>query len=97
MPAGDVARAASLFLRLAFTVDIVFHDALLANIMHDRKALHGARRRVRRCIDCATSGEMPQTVVPDMPAPADAMLDAAPESRCQAHDMREYRAGLYRP
>ena len=65
-----------------FTVDIVFHDALPANIMHDRKEI---ARRAQESVDTAlvalTGGEMPQTVVSDAPVPADAKLDVAPESR----------------
>jgi hypothetical protein len=50
--------------------------------MHDRKAI---ARRAQDTVDAAlialTSGEMPQTVLPEAHVPADAMLDAAPESR----------------
>ena len=64
-----------------FTVDIVFHDALPANIMHDRKAI---ARRAQETVDAAlvalTGGGMPQTVVSDTPVPADAKLDAAPKA-----------------
>ena len=82
---GDAALVPHLLFTLGsppFTVDIVFHDALPANVMHDRKAI---ARRAQDTVDAAlialTSGEMPQTVVPEAHVPADAMLDAAPESR----------------
>ena len=82
---GDAALVPHLLFTLGsppFTVDIVFHDALPANIMHDRKAI---ARRAQESVDTAlvalTGGEMPQTVVSDAPVPADAKLDAAPESR----------------
>ena len=82
---GDAALVPHLLFTLGsppFTVDIVFHDALPADIMHDRKAI---ARRAQESVDTAlvalTGGGMPQTVVSDAPVPADAKLDAAPESR----------------
>ena len=65
---GDAALVPHLLFTLGsppFTVDVVFHDALPANIMHDRKAI---ARRAQESVDTAlvalTGGEMPQTVVP---------------------------------
>ena len=82
---GDAALVPHLLFTLGsppFTVDIVFHDALPANIMHDRKAI---ARRAQESVDTAlvalTGGGIPQPVVSDTPLPADAKLDAAPESR----------------
>ena len=82
---GDAALVPHLLFTLGsppFTVDVVFHNALPANIMHDRKAI---ARRAQASVDTAlvalTGGEMPQTGVSDVPVPANAKLDAAPESR----------------
>ena len=82
---GDAALVPQLLFTLGsppFTVDIIFHDALPANVMHDRKAIaRHAQDTVDAALIALTSGEMPQTVVPEAHVPADAMLDAAPESR----------------
>ena len=82
---GDAALVPHLLFTLGsppFTVDVVFHNALPANIMHDRKAI---ARRAQESVDTAlvalTGGEMPQTGVSDVPVPANAELDAASESR----------------
>jgi len=82
---GDAALVPHLLFTLGgppITADIVFHDALPASVMGDRKAIANlTQTTVDTALVALTNGEMPQIRLPEASGTGDVALDAAPESR----------------